>query len=104
MTNIIAWISSLIIPWTITYFIVAKRNGHVKLFEKNLGFCIVTSMLLFLVAFFVVISYLYETTEPSFLVPIMFAPIYVPSLWSFIVIVYSIQLKYKTILEDVLDD
>jgi hypothetical protein len=103
MLPIIPWLSSLIISWTIAYFIVAKKNGHVTLFEKNLGFCLVTSILLFLIAFFLLINYSYSP-DPPYLVPVLFTPICVPTLWSFIVIIYSRQLKNITTLDDVLDD
>lgn len=98
------YLSSLIIPWVIAYFVVAKKNKHVKLFEQNLGFCLAISLLLFLVSFFIIISYLYGPKMPSFLVIIMLAPIYVPPVWSLIVIIYSMQLAYNTTFDDVLDD
>lgn len=99
----ILWLSSIAIPWTIVYFIVAKKNRHVALFEKNLGFCLVSSILLFLVAVFVLINYS-DSPEFPYLVPILFAPIYVPPLWSILVIAHSIQLKDKTTSNTILDD
>jgi hypothetical protein len=102
--SIIYSILSLILFWTIAYFVVAKKNKQVKLFEKNLGFAIVVSMLLYFIAFGIIVGGLYETEVPFFLVIIAFSPLYVPPLWSFILIIYSIQLKHSTRSDEILDD
>lgn len=100
----IVYIVALIISWIIAYFIVAKKNKQVKLFEKHLGFCIVTSMFFYLISFWIVISYVYEPDAPAFLKLIIAAPMYVPLLWSLLLIIHSIQLKYRTSLVELLDD
>ena len=100
----ILYISTFIVSWTIAYFIVIKKNKQVLLFEKNLGFCLLTSMFLYLTTVWIAISYIYEPETPSFIDIILDMPIYVSPIWSFILVIYSIQLKARTIVNDVLDD